>query len=97
MTPAIVLAALLSSAAPPPEYDRIPTIDLEVLEMSHAVIQAYCSPAVAGMVVPQGMRIVIEACAVVGWDYCIVAWPEGRPREGLAWRHEMAHCNGWLH
>lgn len=88
-----MLTFLLAALFPiPPRYDYPPRVPVHVIEASRATVHRVCAKA-AGY--RGGNRIL--ACAIPTKNRCTIIWPQGVPRSGHMWRHEMAHCNGWNH
>jgi hypothetical protein len=87
---AVLLAlfpSLAAAAQAPPESYDYPADNAWVIERSPEQIQELCgeqSPWAEG----------VGACALPA-KRCIILWPKGKPRSGILWRHENAHCNGW--
>ena len=66
---------------PPARFDY-PNDTMTVLRRDTAEIIDIC-----------GQRNV--ACAYFDGGRCFVVIPHGAPDDGMIYRHEQAHCNGW--
>jgi hypothetical protein len=89
----IVLAAMGLVLDPPAKYDYPPNPPPIVEETTLEEIARRC----ASTVLPKGYFVLACTLPPSPYNKCVIAWPKGTPRNNALWRHERAHCNGWVH
>jgi len=88
---AALIIASSSVLTPPKHYVHPPRQPMQVQEASPSDLPKLCRKA------PRYRNGKILACALPFKELCHIVWPEGVPRSGPVWDHEIAHCNGWRH